>query len=220
MLSWVYMKVLESRPRRYDRGISIMSMGRAGRIRSRMVDRAVREGDRVLDAGTGTGEVALLSARRGARVTGMDVNAGMLEQARRKVREEELEGRVTLVQAGVTEMDAHFDDGSFDVVTASLLLSELYPDERRYALAEFHRVLVPGGVLAVSDEVKPGGALHRTLHHAARLPLAAVTWAATQTTTHALEGLERQVREAGFRVEEAERPYLSHMVVHATREEA
>lgn len=218
MLSWVYMKILESRPARYDRGISIMSLGRAHRIRAQMVKHAVRAGDRVLDLGTGTGEVAVLAALEGAQVTGLDVHAGMLAQAHQKVRARGLDDRVELVEAGVAEMDTRFEDGSFDVVTASLVLSELYPDERSFALSQCRRVLASGGMLAVSDEVKPAGGMDLVLYHAARIPLAAVTWAATQSTTHALEHLEDQVRDAGFRVDRASRVSRSHMVLHATRD--
>ena len=70
MFSYIYMKILESSPARYDAGISWLSFGAADKIRAEIVERAVKPGDHVLDIGTGTGTMALLSAERGAKVIG------------------------------------------------------------------------------------------------------------------------------------------------------
>lgn len=70
----------------------------------------------VLDAGSGTGKWAIPIAERGLKVVLLDISAGMLEVARRKIQERGLEGRVSLVQGDIHEMD--FPDRHFDFVLA------------------------------------------------------------------------------------------------------
>ena len=82
-------------------------------------------------------------------------------------------------------------------------------------------MLKPGGRLALADEVRPRSLWKRILHGAIRLPVAVLTFVLTQTTTRAVEGLEDRVREAGFRIETAERSRLeSFLYLVALKEEA
>jgi demethylmenaquinone methyltransferase/2-methoxy-6-polyprenyl-1,4-benzoquinol methylase len=213
VLSYVYMKILESRPRRYDRGIAWLSLGQADRVKREIVERYVKEGTRMLDVGAGTGTLALLAAARGATVTGIDVSAPMLAEAERKRSASPAGERVTLLEAGVAEMDTALEGRSFDLATASLVMSELSGDEQRYALAQVAALLVPGGRLVVVDETRPRGAGQRALYHLVRLPLALVTFSLTQTSTRAVEGLEEKVREAGFTIEDVQRRSMGSLVV-------
>lgn len=101
------------------------------------------EGARVLDVGTGTGLVALAAARLvgpTGRVVGVDFSMEMLEKARAKLAQTDLEN-VQFVQGDAEALE--FPDDSFDVV---LCASSLFfvPDMAR-AAHEFHRVLKPGG---------------------------------------------------------------------------
>lgn len=103
---------------------------------------AIGPGDRVLDVACGTGVLARDAADRvgpQGRVTGLDLNDGMLAVARR-VRPE-LEWR----QGDATQLP--FPDGSFDVV-ASQMAFMFFPD-RIAALRQMWRVLAAGGRLAV-----------------------------------------------------------------------
>jgi ubiquinone/menaquinone biosynthesis C-methylase UbiE len=88
----------------------------------------------VLDVGTGTGRAALLLARKGGRVTGVDASDAMLAEARRRAAGEGIE---VAFQKG----DAHaleFEDRSFDVVVSLRVLMHA-PDWRR-CVAELCRV--------------------------------------------------------------------------------
>lgn len=207
MLSYVYMRILESQPRRYDRGIAMLSLGRSERARRRLVADNVRPADRVLEIGSGTGTSAILAARAGAQVLGFDVSAAMLAVAREKVAAAGLGERIELREMGVGDMDQLADE-RFDVVMATLVFSELSPEEQDYALRHASRVLRAGGRLAIADEARPRGLAHRLLHGAARAPLLLVTFALTQTTTRAVAELSGRVRRAGFRVEVEERSAL------------
>lgn len=211
MSSYVYMKVLESQPERYDRGITLLSLGAADRARRRLVDDAVEPGMRVLEIGCGTGALTLLAAQKGARVVAFDVSGPMLRMARRKVADAGLSDRVRLEEWGVSKMDA-LDDESFDVVLSTLVFSELSADERAWALRHSFRVLRPGGRLGIVDEVTPEGLGERVVHGAVRLPLLLLTFALTQTTTRPVDGLPGLVTEAGFQVEREERTALGSLL--------
>jgi len=109
----------------------------------------VREGDRVLDVGSGSGTDALICARLvgpGGRVYALDMTPGMREKLAR-----------TAADAGIANLEVlagdaesiPLPDASVDVVTTNGVLN-LVPDKAR-AIAEIHRVLRPGGRLQISD---------------------------------------------------------------------
>jgi ubiquinone/menaquinone biosynthesis C-methylase UbiE len=107
-----------------------------------------RAGDRVLDAGTGTGFAALAAARavgdRGC-VIGVDVSSGMLREARIAVTQSG-PTNVEFVQGDATSLP-QLGSGTFDAVTCATGL--LYMDAAG-ALREWHRLLREGGLLAFS----------------------------------------------------------------------
>ena len=84
MSSFVWMKVLESAPERYDCGIRMLSGGRIAEAYERIAALVAAPGTRILDIGCGTGGVTLACAARGASAIGIDIDAGMLEVARTK----------------------------------------------------------------------------------------------------------------------------------------
>jgi len=94
---------------------------------------------RVLDVGCGTGRLAAELARRGARVWGVEPSPEMLAVARAKVP-----AGVGLKRGRAERLP--FRDGWFERVVFSLVLHLV---DRSAALAEAHRVLVPGGRLAI-----------------------------------------------------------------------
>ena len=99
-------------------------------------------GAKVLDAGCGTGRLALEFARMGCMVTGVDVSPAMLEKARRRTGT--LPG-VALVQADVEKLP--FPGAAFDLVLAFTVL-EFTPNPGA-AVRELWRVVKPGGSLVV-----------------------------------------------------------------------
>ncbi|MDN4615326.1 class I SAM-dependent methyltransferase [Leifsonia sp. F6_8S_P_1B] len=101
-------------------------------------------GRRILDAGCGSGPISADLRDRGAVVTGIDASAGMLDQARLRLGPD-----ADLLVADLAE-PLPFADDSFDDVIASQALH--YLEEWGPTLAEFRRVLRPGGRLIVSEE--------------------------------------------------------------------
>lgn len=205
MSTYVYMKLLESAPERYDAGMERLSRGRIGRIHDRIADRVAAPGRRVLDVGCGTGGVSLACAARGADVVAIDASAGMLEVARRKAAEAPTAGSVEFVELGALEIEDRFPEESFDAVVSCLAMSELSPEERRHVLATARARLRPGGLLVIADEVVPRTRWGRVRRAVARLPVAAWTYLSTQQTTRPLPDLAAAVAAAGFADVEEER---------------
>ncbi len=216
MSSYVYMKLLESTPERYDRGMRILSGNTIDGLWEELAKRIAGPGIRVLDIGCGTGGVTLACARRGARVTGLDKDAGMLAVARAKAQAEGL--TATWVEAGVMELEDEVAPSSFDAVVSSLAMSELLPEERAYALRQAREALVPGGRLLLADEAAPITPLGRLGWRLRRAPRAALTWILTGQRTHPMDGLAEEVRAAGFvDVEEERAPAGDFILVSARR---
>ncbi|NVM86643.1 SAM-dependent methyltransferase [Variovorax sp. SG517] len=103
----------------------------------------IAEGETVLDVGTGTGVVAVTAARRGARVTGLDLTPELIEAARENAG---ISGHGDIAW---TEGDAEnlpYADGSFDVVLSQF--GHMFAPRPEVAIAEMRRVLKPGGRIA------------------------------------------------------------------------
>lgn len=114
----------------------------------RLVEHAtLREGDRVLDVGCGTGIVARRAADRvGERgtVVGVDRNGEMLEVA--KTVAADLAPAIEWKRGDATALP--FPDDAFDVIVCQQALQ--FVDDPTVALREMHRVLSPNGRIAVS----------------------------------------------------------------------
>ena len=206
MSTYVLMRILESTPRRYDRGIRLLTLGRLDRAYDELAAR-IRPGDRVLDIGCGTGALALRAARRGARVKGIDVNPAMLEIARKRVDEAGLGRRVQLAESGVADLDAE-PERAYDAVTAGLVFSELGEDALDWTLGQVCRLLRPGGLLLAADEVLPAGAGARLCQRVLRAPLVALAWLLTQQTTRPVARLPERIVAAELELESVRRNRL------------
>ena len=196
MSAYVLMKILESAPSRYDRGIRLLTLGQVDRAYDRLA-LCVESGQRVLDVGCGTGALAIRAAQRGARVVGIDVHAQMLDVARQRVSAFGQALDVELREMGVAELDGETAE-TYDGVMSGLCFSELTDGERAFALRQAYRLLKPNGLLLLADEVVPRRAVQRLLHGCVRLPLALLAYLLTQTTTRSLRRLPQEVQAAGF----------------------
>ena len=102
----------------------------------------------VLDAGCGTGRVAIELARRGIEVTGVDVDAGMLDKARAKAP------GLPWVLADLATLDLN---QTFEVVVmAGNVMIFLAPGTEAAVVKAAARHLEPGGALVAGFSLEPG----------------------------------------------------------------
>jgi demethylmenaquinone methyltransferase / 2-methoxy-6-polyprenyl-1,4-benzoquinol methylase len=133
----------------YDVMNRVMTAGLDQRWRRETVKAVVRPGDRVLDAACGTGDLAIIAAKAGAKVTGLDFSEAMLERARRKAAD------VDWIRGDLLALP--FEDESFDAATVGFGVRNVADLPR--AIEELRRVLRSGGRIGILEITRPRGPL-------------------------------------------------------------
>jgi ubiquinone/menaquinone biosynthesis C-methylase UbiE len=130
----------------YDAVIAPAVIGLSAALEADMLDRLPR-GARVLEVGSGGGQLAVRIAERrpDVSIVGLDLSPEQVARASRRARA--LGDRVRFVEGSALEMP--FADASFDAVLSVASLKH-WPDQAR-GMRECVRVLVPGGALAVIE---------------------------------------------------------------------
>jgi len=199
MSTYILMKILETAPGRYDKGIRILTLGRLGKAYDRLTSH-IRKGQKILDLGCGTGALTIRAAQKAAKVKGIDINSQMLEIAQNRAAEANLAQNVELCEMGVAELGGE-ESESYDIVMSGLCFSELTEDELLYTLREAKRILKPEGLLLIADEVRPKSISKMILNWLIRIPLVTITYLITQTTTKAVKNLPEKVEKAGLAIQ-------------------
>ncbi|RPJ18647.1 MAG: methyltransferase domain-containing protein [Chloroflexi bacterium] len=155
----------------YDALANIVTLGQVGRLRQMTIEQALLQpGETLLDVGCGTGGVTLPAKRRigdKGSAAGIDPSPEMIAVARRKAQRAGLE---IDLRVGVIE-SLPFQDDTFDVVTASLMMHHLPKHLQSKGLSEIRRVLKPGGRILIADMIKPSTSFRKgffttlPLHH-------------------------------------------------------
>ncbi len=104
-----------------------------------------RPGERVLDIACGSGNIALVAARRYCAVSGVDIAENLIATARRRA---EAEGTAIDFRTGDAQA-LPYEDAAFDLVMSAFGIM-FAPDQRR-AAAEALRVCRPGGRLVLAN---------------------------------------------------------------------
>jgi demethylmenaquinone methyltransferase/2-methoxy-6-polyprenyl-1,4-benzoquinol methylase len=107
----------------------------------------------ILDVATGTADVAIMAEHmlKPERIIGIDISEGMLSLGRDKLVKKQLTAVIEL-QTGDSEA-INFPDNTFDAVTVAFGVRNFQDLEK--GLHEIHRVLKPGGMIAVLEFSKP-----------------------------------------------------------------
>jgi ubiquinone/menaquinone biosynthesis C-methylase UbiE len=129
----------------------------------------IRDGMRVLEVATGSGEMfrRLVRANRRGKTMGLDLSPNMAAHTLRRVRRDFPEAW-TQCQA-VDARYLPFQTESFDAVVACYLLELLSTDDILLTLSEFHRVLRPRGVLTLVCIGENAEVFNKLYHLATRL---------------------------------------------------
>lgn len=135
--------------RSYDLNNRLHSLGRDQAWRRVAVRQAqVRPGDRVLDCACGTGDLTQALARtHAAEVVGLDFTQEMLDLAEVKRAAAPAGSKIRYLRGDAQALP--FDDASFEVLTIAFGIRNVQDPAR--ALAEFRRVLTPGGRLVILE---------------------------------------------------------------------
>lgn len=126
---------------------------------SRYLERGAREfyerlpvapGSRLLDVGCGSGQLALMAAKDGLDVTGVDIAGNWVERARARAQAEGLRARFEEADAEALPLE----DASFDVVVS--LIGAMFAPRPGVVAKELLRVCVPGGTIAMANWTPEG----------------------------------------------------------------
>jgi ubiquinone/menaquinone biosynthesis C-methylase UbiE len=194
-------------------------------------------GELILDAGTGTGNVAVELLARGARVVGIDFVESALEKCRAKAPAADF-------RFGDLTRPLEFASAHFDKVACCCVLHVLGRDAQEFAVSEFFRVVRPRGTVALTafaEGFNPFAVYRETLLERRR---AAGLWDALRFgLTHSFntarimyyvfrikrreqsgeynfltrDGLERMLRHAGFEVILQEQTFAGQCVTAVAR---
>ena len=135
----------------YDaRWTSLAAQGRNVHGEADLIEALLREsgGTRVLDAGCGTGRVAIELAQRGYSVTGADADAAMLTAAMAKAP------ALTWLEADLAHLQDRLDTEFDLVVLAGNVMIFLSPGTEQRVLAQLVGRLVPGGLLVAGFQLR------------------------------------------------------------------
>ena len=138
----------------YDRLNHALSLGIDRRWRRTAVDALGKHKPlQILDIATGTGDFALLLAKRikPQHIVGADISEGMMAVGREKVKEEGLQNVISFQHEDCMQLS--FPDGSFDAVTSSYGVRNFQNLDK--GLQEMQRVLRPGGHLLIVELTPP-----------------------------------------------------------------
>lgn len=141
----------------YDRMNNIISFGRHNFIKEQVIKNVPLSPDsKVLDICTGTGDIAILAAKRlnkSGKVIALDFSKNMLELAKKKSKGIE---NIEFIEADALNLP--FPDETFDVVFISFGLRNLV--DLRKGLIEMKRVTKKGGYITSLDLGKPKGGVN------------------------------------------------------------
>jgi len=117
---------------------------------SRVLEKSsVKDGDLVLDIGTGTGNLAVKFLERGCEVIGLDPSAKLLEIAERKAKEWRGHFKVRLCEDPFINIP--FPEQTFNVIALTYSIHHLSDDAKQLSVREMKRVLKFNGQVIIGD---------------------------------------------------------------------
>ena len=147
-------KIFDSVVKSYDKFLNSLTFGRINSWQRELAENttALIDNGKILDVGTGTGEVVkkLKEVNLKNTVIGLDVSKNMLKKAKEKT------GYNTFIKGSAYNLP--FKNCSLDSVVSSLVFRHL---DNEKALKEFDRVIKRGGLIGILDISKPNPFLYK-----------------------------------------------------------
>ncbi|MHA2462734.1 MAG: methyltransferase domain-containing protein [Candidatus Thorarchaeota archaeon] len=212
-----FMAALESTPEIYEEEFDNVLEGRSSLIRERILEH-VKPRMRVLDLGCGPGLFAIEATKKGASVVGVDADANMITLAIKRAASLEtppkfLHGSVLTIGEDVDlqlakqdSSDANqmskYEQGNFDLITSTFLLSELKPPQRQLLMHILRTMLKKDGIFAIASETVPESRSDRSTFWKNR---AQAQKNANRRLPPPIEDLEDIVSDAGLIISQSEK---------------
>jgi len=147
----------------YDSYMQKITFGRDELLRERTIQKSgIKEGDTVLEVGSGTGTLSLAAKRKAGKsgnIYGIDIIPGMIELSRKKAKNAGED--ITFTPGSIVEIP--YEDNKFDLVLCSFMIFHVSEQTRRKGISEIYRVLKPYGRLFIVDLGLPKGSFQRTI---------------------------------------------------------
>jgi demethylmenaquinone methyltransferase/2-methoxy-6-polyprenyl-1,4-benzoquinol methylase len=116
---------------------------------------------KILDVASGTGDFAFEALTLNPdKIIGFDLSEGMMNYGREKARRLGVESTVQFIKGDSEQMP--FDDNSFDAITVGFGVRNF--ENLENGLKEMHRVLRPGGKIAILEASTPGNTIIRAFY--------------------------------------------------------
>ncbi len=107
----------------------------------------IKAGDRVLYAGAGGADDAILAAQKGARVTIVELSRNMVKKAKNKIQKSGMTKNIELIHGDIFD----FESTPFDVVVANFFLNVFDPHTMEQVFAHMNSLLKDKGLFMIAD---------------------------------------------------------------------
>ncbi len=104
----------------------------------------IQKDELIFDAGSGTGNLAMLLKEKGARVIGLDFSEAGIRIHKQK------DNQAEIVHGDISEK-LPFNDNYFDKIVSNNVIYTVSKEKRLQVFSEFYRVLKPGGIIVIAN---------------------------------------------------------------------
>ncbi|MGD9380907.1 MAG: methyltransferase domain-containing protein [Candidatus Thorarchaeota archaeon] len=196
-MATILMKLSEDRAvSQYDRWISLLTFAQDQVLRAYIIKHLLPQKGKILDVGCGTGKLLIEAGRRGLKGIGVDTNTEMLAIAEKRSKKHNLGKWVEFHHGDATKLE--FEDRTFDLVSSTLMISELQSSEIAEFISEASRVSVPNAQVVIGGEGVPKNRLMALFFGLIRRLSFNIVARTSQVKSHPHHDIPRAMKAAGL----------------------